>query len=90
MTPERIHRRHSSYQLVNIQAIKLHDHVDCFEDLVGKVLIPLLLSGNKDLSDSRNTVTKPHQLPWFQDFIQTDAQTQKAYLLLTLDDCRSC
>jgi hypothetical protein len=50
----------------------------------------LFLSGNKGSSDSHNTITKPHQLPWFQDFIQTNAQTLKAYLLLTVDDCRSC
>lgn len=88
--PDRIHRCHSSCQHVNAQTIKPHNHVNCFEDSVRKVFNQLFLSGNKGSSDSHNTITKPHQLPWFQDFIQTNAQTLKAYLLLTVDDCRSC
>ena len=87
--PERIHICHSTCQHVNIQAIKLHDHVNCFEYSVGKVFNQLFLSGNNGSSDSHNTITKPHQLPWFQDFIQTDSQTLKAYLLLTVDECRT-
>ena len=84
-----IHRCHSACQHVNPQAVQVHNPTNCWDDSIGKVFNQMWSSVTKDMSTGINTVTKPYQLPLFQDFIQTDAQTLRAFLLLTVNICRT-
>jgi hypothetical protein len=53
--------------------------------LVFNQLVCLLQDGASSL-----TGKKPYQLPLSKDYIQTDLQTLKAFIMLTADACRSC
>jgi hypothetical protein len=45
---------------------------------------------NVDSDVAKYTAKKPHQLALKEDYVQTDIQTLKAFLLLTTDVCRGC
>lgn len=85
-----IHTCHSTCQHVNPQAIKPHEPSNCWEDSIGRVFNQLSSPRNGAFLSSSETIMKLSQLPLFQDYVLTDAQTLKAFLLLTVDSDYSC
>ena len=84
--PGPLHRCHSVCQHINPQAAQAHGPTNCLGNSIGKVLNqiwPLV-------QYETGMMLKPYQLPLLQDFIQTDAQTLIAFLLLTVKTCRTC
>ena len=67
-----------------------HNPMNCWEDTIGKVFNTYWALAKNEPLTSSNSAHKPHQLPLSVDFIQTDVQTVKAFIMLTAEICRTC
>jgi hypothetical protein len=67
-----------------------HNARNCWDDTLGRAFNRTWYFINADSNIRNYLAKKPNQLPLKDEFIQTDVQTLKAYLLLTTDVCRTC
>ena len=74
----------------NHQSTKPHDTVNCWVDTLGRVFNRTWYFMNSDSNVTKYITKKPNGLPLGKEYIQTDIQTLKAFLLLTADVCHSC
>jgi len=71
-------------------ASKLHNARTCWDQTLGQIFNRTWYFINADENAPKNMTKKPDQLPLHDEYIQTDIQTLKAFLLLTTGVCRSC
>jgi hypothetical protein len=75
---------------VNGRATRLHSITSCWDQTLGQVFNRAWYFMNADSNATKYVTKKPHQLALSEEYIQTDIQTLKAFLLLTTDVCRTC
>jgi hypothetical protein len=75
---------------VNVRSTRLHSATGCWDQTLGQIFNRAWCFMNADSDVAKYTAKKPHQLALNEDYIQTDIQTLKAFLLLTTDVCRGC
>jgi hypothetical protein len=86
----RLHQCHSKCQHVNVQAATPHGYKNCWDDTLGQVFNRVWPLINAKPTDRTYITKKPYQLPFGEEYIQTDVTTLKAFLILTADVCHSC
>jgi hypothetical protein len=74
---------------VNDWATKLHSIPSCWDQTLGQVFNRAWYFMNADSNSTKYVTKKPHQLALSEEYIQTDIQTLKAFLLLTTGVCRT-
>lgn len=67
-----------------------HNATSCWDDTLGRAFNRTWYFVNADSNIGKYLTKKPDQLPLQEEFMQTDIQTLKAFLLLTMDVCRTC
>jgi hypothetical protein len=67
-----------------------HSQTSCWDDTLGRAFNRTWYFINADSNITKYLVKKPDQLPLHEEYIKIDLQTLKAFLLLTIDACRTC
>jgi hypothetical protein len=85
-----LHQCNPFCQHVNTQTAELHGFTNCWDDTLGRVFNKTWYFIKANPTNIKYITKKPWQLPFLQEYIQTDLQTLKAFIMLTAKICHTC